>query len=71
MSDEASVHTTTATMVNVPSRLNSTENLWTILKWRVKELGPWTKEKLIRVIITASDIVEMPLVNNFVDPMPS
>jgi hypothetical protein len=49
---------------------NSIENIWVILKRRVKQLGPETNEELVTVIVTAREGIEVPLANKLTDLMP-
>jgi transposase len=39
--------------------LNPIESLWAILKRRVEELGPRTKDELIEVIVTAWESIDV------------
>jgi transposase len=79
MQDGASVHTASATMeylramVSVlrdwPAHspdLNPIENLWAIMKRRVEQLQPVTKEDLMRVLVDVWESLEMDVVNALV-----
>jgi hypothetical protein len=49
--------------------LNAIENLWAILKRRVEELRPGTKDEFSQVLFDVWEALEMDLVNNLVDSM--
>jgi hypothetical protein len=79
MQDGARIHTASSTMAYLtrmatvidnwptcPPDLNPIENLWAILKRRVEELQPMTKDHLIDVW----EHLEMETVNALVDSMP-
>jgi hypothetical protein len=83
MQDGASCHTAASSiaylndMVNLlaewPSGspdLNPIENMWAVLKHRVEELRPGTKEELITLVIATWDAADISLVNNLVDSVP-
>lgn len=83
MQDGASAHTSFETMdylknyVNVledwPSMspdLNPIENLWSIMKQRVFELQPKTKEDLIASIIAVWESITQELISNLINSMP-
>jgi hypothetical protein len=84
MQEGASVHTAASTMpylrdiVNAfedwpagSPDLNPIENLWVIVKRRVGELEPQTKNELINVVMTAWELIELSLVNHLMEPMPT
>jgi hypothetical protein len=79
----ARVHTAFSTMVYLTTMatvidnwpvcspdLNLTENLWAILKRRVKELQRMTKDHLIEILIDVWEHLKMGIVNALVDSMP-
>jgi transposase len=78
--DGARVHTASSTMADLTTMgtvidnwpacspdLNPIEDFWVILKRRVEELQPVTKDHLIEILIDGWEHLEMGIVNAMVD----